>query len=177
MNTEKSVFQQSAENGISFGLYLSAIFFTIVYAEKLPVLSLIGLILILAIPVILYRYIRKFHISHIETSNFSLLWTLGTLTFLCGSLICSVATFIWLEYVLPDFIFEQAKNTLALYEQSPDLKNIELVQLLRSAIENGTLPSPIEIVMQMLWSSFTLGVMLSLVLAPLVKLKMPKRNK
>lgn len=176
MEKEKSVFKCSAENGISFGLYLSAIFFSVIYGGNATILSLIGFVLIFAIPIVLFRYMGKFHISHPDTSNFSSLWTLGTLTFLCGSLICSIVTYIWLEYITPGFIYEQAQSTLVVYEQVPELKNHELTQVLRTAVENKTLPSPIELVVQMLWFSFSAGVILSLLLAPLAKLRKPKRK-
>ena len=176
MDKEKSVFQYSAENGISFGLYLSVIFFTIIYGGNSSLLSFIGLILIFAIPVVLFRYMGKYHIAHIDKSNFSSLWTLGTLTFLCGALICSIVSYIWLEYVIPGFIYEQAESTLAVYEQIPEFKDNELTKALRIAIENNDLPSPIQLVIQMLWFSFSAGVIVSLLLAPLAKLKRPKHK-
>ncbi len=176
MDKEKSVFQYSAENGISFGLYLSVIFFTVIYGGDSSLLSLIGLILIFAIPVVLFRYMGKYHVAHADKSNFSSLWTLGTLTFLCGALICSIVSYIWLEHVIPGFIYEQAESTLAVYEQIPELKNNELTKALRIAIENNDLPSPIQLVVQMLWFSFSAGVILSMLLAPLAKLRRPKQK-
>lgn len=169
MNKDKSVFRCGAENGISFGLYLSAIFFSFVYGNASLFISTAGLVLILAIPILLFRYMRRYGNTHIETSNFSFLWMLGTMTVLFGSLICAAVTYIWLDIIMPDFIFNQAESTLAAYEQIPELKNHELTKVLRQAIENKSLPTAIEFAVQMLGSTFSIGVILSLIIAPLAR--------
>lgn len=178
MDKEKTVFQCGAENGISFGFFLSAIFFALVYGASSTLLSFFGIVLIFCIPVVLFRYMRRYYASHLSTSPFSTLWTLGSLTFLCGALICAVVSYIWLEYVLPGFIYEQAQNTLAAYESIPELKNHEFTRALRMAVEDKILPSPIEFVLQMLWFTFTSGVILSLIVAPFAKIGKPRtKNK
>ncbi len=176
MDTKKTVFQLAAENGISCGLYLSAIFLIIIYGNSSFFFSTIGLAMTFAIPLMLFRYMRKFYLQQDCNANFSQIWTLGTLTFLCGSLICSTISYVWLEFITPDFIYEQAKASLAAYEQIPELKNNELTMALRSAIENKDLPSPIEFVLQMIWLSFSSGVILSLILTPFAKIGKAKNN-
>lgn len=170
MDKKKSVFQCGAENGVFFGLYLSAIFLAFVYGNASFLLSTVGLFLMLAIPVVLFRYIRRYYVANYETATFSHLWALGTMTFLCGALICAVVTYVWLEMIIPDFIYEQAQATLAAYEQVPELKDHELTKVLRQAVDDKALPTPIEFVVQMLWFSFSAGVILSIVLAPLAKI-------
>ena len=176
MNTNKSVFQLGAENGISFGLYLSAIFLLLVYGNASLILNLVGLILIFAIPLRIFRYMRKFHVSQNGNTNYSQVWTLGMLTFLCGSLICALVTYIWLDFIKPDFIYEQAMSVLAVYEQKPELRDNEFVKILRQAIEDKLLPTPIEFVFQMLSFSFSAGVILSFLLSPFARIGGRRKN-
>lgn len=170
MDKKKTLFQFAAENGISCGLYLSAIFLIVIYGNTSFMLSTIGLAMTFAIPLVLFRYMRKFYLQQEDTAGFSQLWTLGTLSFLCGSMICATVSYIWLEYITPNFIYEQAQASLAAYEQVAELKNNELTIALRNAIENKDLPTAIEFVIQMLWLSFSAGVILSMILAPFAKI-------
>lgn len=176
MEKKKTVFQLAAENGISCGLYLSIIFLIIIYGNESFIFSTIGLAMIFAIPLVLFRYMRKYYLQQQdEIAGFSQIWTLGTLSFLCGSLICATVSYFWLEFITPDFIYEQAQAALAAYEQIDELKNNELTTALRNAIENNALPTAIEFVFQMLWMSFSVGVILSMLLAPFAKIG--RRNK
>lgn len=169
MEKEKSVFKCGAENGVVFGLYLSAIFFSCIYGGTSAFISFIQLLLFLAVPLVIFIFMMKYNNSHPATSSFSALWTLGTFTYLCGSLICGIITYVWLQYVTPDFIVEQAKTALATYEQLPELKNHELTGILRKAIEDNMLPSPIMVVFQLIWLTVSAGVVTSLILAPLAR--------
>lgn len=176
MDKKKTLFQLAAENGITFGLYLSAIFLLLVYGNTSFILNTIGLILILAIPLTLFRYMRKYHVSQNGNTNLSQVWTLGMITFLCGSLICALVTYIWLNFVKPGFIYEQATAALAAYEQVPELNNNDFVTILRQAIEEKSLPTPIEFVFQMLSFSFSAGVILSLLLSPFARIGKMRSN-
>ena len=175
MNNEKSVFKCGAENGLIFGLYLSAIFFTCIYGNSSFMISFLGLVMFLAVPLVIFAFMRRYHVTYPETSTFSNLWTLGTATYLFGSLICGIVTYIWLQYITPDFIVNQAKMALATDEQIPEFKNHEFTSMLRKAISDKMLPSPIMIVFQLIWATLTAGVVTSLILAPLARIG--KNNK
>lgn len=164
------IFQNAAENGISCGLYLSAIFLIAIYGNSSFMFSTIGLAMIFAIPLLIFRYMRKFYLQQEDNVGYSQLWTLGSLSFLCGSMICATVSFIWLEYITPGFIYEQAQASLAAYEQVEELKNSDLAIILRNSLEQKALPTPIEFAIQMLWLSFTAGVILSVILSPLAKI-------
>lgn len=176
MDKEKSVFKCAAENGISFGIYLSVIFFTCIYGTSSFLINSIGLIMILAAPLMLFRYMRKFYKTHPDASPIVTLWNLGIFTSLFGSLICALVTYIWLQYITPTFIIDQAKAALAVYEQYPDLSGNDLVISLRKAIEENLLPTPIVVVLQLIWFTTSLGVVGSLIMAPLAKIKKVDSN-
>ncbi len=170
MNKEKSIYQYGAENGLFFGLYLSAIFLIFVYAGASFFLNSLGIILMAAVPLVIFRFLRLYYRQHAQTATFGSLWILGVITFLCGALICSIVTYLWLEYVIPGFILEQAQAALAVYEQVPELKDNEFTVLLRKAIENKMLPTPIQFVVQMLWFTISAGILSSIFIAILARL-------
>lgn len=171
MDNEKSVFRCAAENGVSFGIYLSVIFFTCIYGTSSPLISMIGFVMIFTAPIMLFRYMRKFYKTHPDSSPITTLWSLGTFTTLFGSLICALVSYIWLQYVVPTFIIDQAKMAIATYEQIPELANNEFVELLRKAVKEKLLPSPITIVLQLIWATTSLGVIGSIFIAPFAKIR------
>lgn len=176
MEKEKSVYQCCGEYGLTFGIYLSAGFFSMAYSGESFLLGILAYILILAAPIMLFRYMRKYYNSHPTTSNFSTLWTVGTLTTFCAALISTAVTFAWLEYIEPTFIYDQANAALIVYESVPELKNHEFTKMLRHAIENHDLPTPIKFAVSVNWTIFTVSVILSMILAPLAKLKKPSNK-
>ena len=170
MDKEKSILKCSAETGVFFGLYLVATFISFVFSTSSPLLSFIGLSLFIGTPIVMAILMYRYHVAHIETSTFTSVWTFGSTTFIFASLIWGFATFICLEYVMPGFIVTQAKEALALYESVEETKNLDFTKALRLAIENNDLPSPIDFTIQMLWSSLSIGVFMSLILTPIVRL-------
>lgn len=176
MEKEKSVFQCAAEYGLIFGLYLSCIFFTCIYGNVSVLISMTGMLLFFASPILVLKFMRKFHNSHLSTSTFGSVWTLGVMIYLCASMICGIVTYAWLEFVIPGFILEQAQTALVTYEQIPELKNHAITTTLRQAIENHMLPTPIVIVFQMMWITVSSGMAVSLILTPLARMRRINNN-
>lgn len=170
MDKEKSVLKCSAETGVFFGIYLVATFLSFVYSSSSPLLSMVGLALFAGTPIVMASLMYRYHTSHIETSNFISVWTFGSSTFIFGGLIWAFVAYFWLEYILPGFIVTQAKEALILYESVPETKDLAFTKALRATIENNELPSPIYFTLQMLWSSLSLGIFMSLILTPIVRL-------
>jgi hypothetical protein len=85
-------------------------------------------------------------------------------------LIWAAVSFTWLEYIESGFIVTQAKEALALYESNEELKNLDFTKALRLAIEDNSLPTPIEFSVQMFWTSISVGIFLSLLITPIVRL-------
>ncbi len=158
----KSVYKRGAEYGWKFGLYLSALFFAIVYSSQLPFLAYIGMFLLLLIPFVVYGFLRRCYILEGGTSSFSTLWMLGILIFIYGSLICGIVTYVWLQYVMPNYIYDSAQAFIKLYESMPEMKNSEGLKVMRMAVDQKMLPSAIEFVFNMIWFTTFFGSVLSI---------------
>ena len=85
-------------------------------------------------------------------------------------MIWAAVSYTWLEFIEPGFIVTQAKEALVLYENNAELKNLEFTKALRLAIENNSLPTPIEFSVQMLWTSISIGMFTSLLITPIIRL-------
>lgn len=170
MEKEKSVLKCGAEYGLFFGIYLSVTFFSFIYSATSSLLSLVGLALFIGTPIVLGNLMYRFHTSHPNTSSFSSVWTSGSTTFIFGAMIWAAVSYTWLEFIEPGFIVTQAKEALVLYENNAELKNLEFTKALRLAIENNSLPTPIEFSVQMLWTSISIGMFTSLLITPIIRL-------
>lgn len=166
----KSVYKRGAEYGWSFGLYLSAIFMTLVYGSPTSLLSFFGLVLVLLIPFLLFFYLRHCYVVEGGTSTFSALWMLGILIFIYGSLVCGAVSYVWLQYVKPTFIHDQALLVLDMYKRIPEMSKSDVVRLLQTAIDGKLLPSPIEFVFEMIWLTTFAGSVLSIFEAMAVRM-------
>ena len=167
--TPGQVYREGANKGVIVGVYLSVIFLCAVLSDYVPLLSLVAILLMLGVPFFIYKKYQR-------VADFSSLWMLGIALFLGGSLICSLVTYATLEYALPDYIYNQAEKALELYQQMPQIKDSELTKYIKTAIENGLLPTPIEFAIEMLWLTSFSGSMLSLLLAAIIRAFNNKQN-
>lgn len=174
--TPGQVYREGANKGVIVGVYLSVIFLCAVLSDYVPLLSLLAILLMLGVPFFIYRIMNFIYKKYQRVADFSSLWMLGISLFLGGSLICSLVTYATLEYALPDYIYNQAEKALELYQQMPQIKDSELTKYIKTAIENGLLPTPIEFAIEMLWLTSFSGSMLSLLLAAIIRAFNNKQN-
>ena len=103
-------------------------------------------------------------------ADISAMWLLGLVSTLCGSLICGIADYAWLEFVSPGFILEQANAAIEAYNSLPEMRDTEVVASLKRAIEMGMLPTPIEFVVNMILFTTFAGSIISLIAAAIVNM-------
>lgn len=173
----KSVYRQGADDGLKFGIFLSVLSILLfISVGKSAIASIPSLILIAAAPFVIFRYQRKYYNERNGLSTFSELWMYGMLMCIFGSLICGVVSFVYLKFLEPTLIYDQAKSVLELYESIPEMKNSDFVEMLRIAINDNKLPSAIDYVMQMIWLTTFLGSITSMFLSLIVR-AFPCKNK
>ncbi|MDD2961421.1 MAG: DUF4199 domain-containing protein [Muribaculaceae bacterium] len=165
----KSIYRRGADDGLIFGIYLSAIFLCSVIGVGVPILSILSLLLIIALPLLLFKFLRRSFVASNGLSTFSEVWMLGILIFLFGSLICGVVTYVYLQFIEPTFIYDQVNAALDIYKSMPQMKDAEFVKIIQQAIDQHLLPSAIQIVIQMIWFTIFSGSLLSLLLSAIVR--------
>lgn len=157
METQKNVFTQSAELGVPFGGLLTMASVSILFADKMPFISAVALIVAIAAPFVLYRYQRKRYVASDGFSTFSELWTLGIFTTIGGALICGLITYGLITYLRPDFVYEQAQYVADAYKKLPQADARDFAEVLEKAIKGNILPTPFDFCVQMFWLTASLG--------------------
>ena len=164
----KNLYIQGAEDGVAMGVLLTATSLAFIYGGRSTVAGFIGIVLACLALVLLYKRLRR-HITRTESAQVAQLWTLGIVIMACGSIICGAVTYVWLEYVEPTFIYDQAMAAIEAYDAIPELSGSDMVATMRLAIDEGLLPSAIEFVVNMIMLTVFTGSLASLIMAAVLK--------
>jgi len=151
MEHKKSIYQRAAQWGIPFGLYLSCAAISSIFADWFPPLALIFLVLLLGTPLVTYYFQRRKFIEDDGFTEYAALWMLGILLFILGSIIAGFVVYIVLQYIRPDFMYDQARQVIEAYSKIPQMKDSELLHVLQRMVNERLMPSAIETVFNTFW--------------------------
>lgn len=168
-NSYPSPYRRGAEDGLTFAIYLVVMFFASIYTTKVALLSLLVILMMLGVPFVIYRYLRRAFVADRGTSLMSALWMHGIMIFLCGSLLAGAVEVVWLRWIDPTYIVDQLHSVIDLYENSGWDRGEEMAEVLQRMIDNSLVPSAISIVMEMIWLSVFTGSLLSALISLLVR--------
>ena len=132
----------------------------------------------LATPFIIYRWLKKRYNAEEGRTSFSNLWMMGILIFMCGSLIACGVSWAVMEYLRPNFFYEQAQHIITQYEATPERfadGMQEVVTTLRMVIEKQGAPRSIDLALTGFWFCSFAGSLLSAFISALIKI-FGKRN-
>ncbi len=167
-NERKSVFRRGADDGFYFGIYLTILFFSMIYSFKVPLLGLVSTIMIIVVPVITYKFLRRYFIEEQGTLRFSVLWMHGIVIFFCGSLILAIVSYVFMRWIQPDIMLSQVQYLIEVYRDSGWARGEEFAGLLEEIIDKNMLPSAISVSMEMVWLGTFSGSLLSMLISLLV---------
>lgn len=170
----RSPYRRGADNGLVIGIYLTALFFSTMYAVNLPVLSLVSLCLMAAIPFVVYAMLRRSYVSDSGTTPFSSLWMQGITAFLCGAMISGVVAVIFMRFIRPGFFDDWIDSMISFYSATDWDRGKELAEILTAARDQHLFPRVIEITIDMMWLMAFSGSMLSMLMALLVQARSVK---
>lgn len=167
MNEQKSLYKQAAENGIPMGLFMSTISLLMLYTDRVPVFSLIALVMLFAGPIVIYRFQRRYFIDEGGMAEYAALWMLGIMMVIFGAIITGAVTYCVLQFVRPNLIYDQAQATIDAYNAIPELrvKVADMLDVMQKMIDQNAMPSAIEMVFSMFWFVTFSGSVLSAVTA------------
>ena len=77
----KSPYRRGADDGFLFGIYLTVMFFASIFAGSFAPLSLLALVMMVSVPVVIYRFMRSYHRSLGPSGTFAMLWMQGVMIF------------------------------------------------------------------------------------------------
>lgn len=172
----KSLLQYSMEGGVWLGIYLIIRFACMVMGLYSAVANLLALAFFVGTPFVLYRIMMVYHRNNSYISFFSLLWMMGIMLFFFASLICSVAEYIFYQYINPYYVTELFDHAFTLIKESEVLSDAISLEDMRTALGEGAAPTPLQMVMQSIWSNVFFGSLLSMIVAPFVLRKRKKAS-
>lgn len=139
-----------------------------------PLCNIAAIVLVLALPYCLYLSLRRSYVADKGFSYFSSLWNEGVITFICGGLIASVVSLIYMIWIEPGFVSTRAELLIKAYDSLQIPEAAELSTMLRAARDQHMLPRPIDMTLSLLWLSIVLGTILSLPCAAFARIKKVK---
>ena len=176
MKSGKSIYQRAGEWGVPFGLYLSCTAVCSIFADWFMPLQFLFLVLLLGTPLVTYYFQRRKFIEDDGFVEYAGLWMLGIMLFILGTVLCSFIVFLVLQYVRPNFVYEQAQAAIDVYSKLPQMKDSELLSVLQHAIDEKVLPTPIEMVMSTFWFVTFFGSLVSAITAWIAQRPLPQRR-
>ncbi len=150
---KKNIYSLSAELGIPFGVILSLVSVTFVFYDKMPLLSLLTPVLLLLAPVVLCTFQRKRFVALNGFAIYSELWILAIFTTLGGGLIMALVSYLIINFLRPDFLYDQMRIFL---DNKPAI-DTETAKTLEKMITHRALPSALEFSMMLFWIFACLG--------------------
>ena len=176
MEPKRSIFQCAGQWGLPFGLYLSCAAVASIYADWFAPLQLVFLILLLGTPVVAYAFQRRKFIEDDGFTEYSALWMLGIMLFILGTIISSLVVYLVLQYLRPNYIYEQTQMAIDTYKQLPQMRDSEMLEILQKMVDRRLLPTPIETVFNAFWFITFGGCLVSAVTALVARRSLPKRR-
>lgn len=162
----KSIYKYASEAGVPAGLYLTLMSACVLLSIKLPVLPMLMLPLAIGFPFILWALLRKIAQEEPSYNKFSSLWLGGIYTVIFGTLICMFFSSLYIVFIEPNFVHAYFANAISALEGSPMAMEYESsIKLMKEAMAAHILPTGLEFVMMMAWTTCFVGSMISLVLA------------
>jgi len=173
---KKSIYQRAAEWGLPFGLYLSVMAVSSITADLFSPLSIVFLAMLFGTPVLVYAFQRRKFIEDNGFTEYAGLWMLGIMLFILGTIISSLVVYLVLQYLRPNYIYEQTQMAIDTYKQLPQMRDSEMLEILQKMVDRRLLPTPIETVFNAFWFITFGGCLVSAVTALVARRSLPKRR-
>ena len=162
---KKNIFQLASEWGVPFGLYLALAAVASLFADVFPPLGIVFWVMVLGTPFLAYHFQRRKFIEDDGFTEYAALWMLGILLFILGAVLSSFAAYLVLRFIRPEFMYEQGRRVIEAYSQIPEMRDSEMLHVIRRMVNERLMPSPIETVINTFWLVSFLGSITSAITA------------
>lgn len=171
-----SPYRRGADDGLKFGLYLTAMFACSIYSGAVPLLGLAGLAMMLGVPLVTWRRLSSYDRDCHGCATFAMMWMQGVVMFAGAMLVAGAALAAYMTWVNPDFILQQWQAIAAMQGStgSPDVDNV--ASIAQRMIDGGLLPTPMAIVIEFFLLAVTTGSVLSLICGALIAARSARRR-
>ncbi len=168
-NANNNVYALGARQGLWAGAYFTAIFLLQTVGSGSILAMLIGNLMVLAVPFVLFGLLRRHYRDTECSASFSEVWMHGIMIFLCGSLILALLTFVYFKFIDPGFIYRETAKLIDMYNSLDSGMAAGMADTLSDALHSHSLPSAIQCSISFMWFGCFSGLMLSLIETALVR--------
>ncbi len=159
----KSVIRRGAEDGTLMGILMSVIVVCVILTTRIPFLSLVSLILMIGVPILLYRLLNRGFKHGGVTASFSGTWMHGTALMFFGTLIMGLVMYGYLRFIEPEYIFTNLHNTVKILSDAGGENNIAAARRIAHMLETDDVPTAIECAFSTMIMVLTSGVLLAMI--------------
>lgn len=167
----QSIYARGAVDGLWMGLLVTAMFGCMVWSMSIPLAALAAIGLMIAVPFVLYRFLRSSFTESRGMLTFSALWMQGIMTFAAASVIFGFCTYVYLRWLDAGFIRGVIEVAADYYTSlpDPDGRFDEISSQLNAMIERNILPQASSMVMAWMWLMVFSGSLLSMLVAAMAR--------
>lgn len=137
-----SPYKRGADQGFMFGLYLSVMFLSWVFAATYPWLVFITFLMAVGVPVYTFRALRSTVVAEHGTTPMMSLWVQGITMMACGALICAAVILVWFKWIDPNFIASQLQSLVDIYNDTEDPSLANTARIASLLLEKNAIPPP-----------------------------------
>lgn len=177
MEIPTSPYRRGAAAGKRFGIYMSLVFVFMVLSSTSALASMAAMAIAIALPIILYRTLRRSQAALDYRCTFGEMWAEGISTIFFGALICSLVTMAYLLWIEPGFLTARVQECIDMLRQSDPEANRAMIATLTEMVEKNAVPTASQFVLSMFWFTITSGAVLSLIVAAIARISGRPRPK
>lgn len=175
-STVNQLIKFASEQGLYMGLYLTLMSACIVLSTSYPQLPMLLLPLSLFLPLVLWRLLKPTIAADADNAAISPLWLTGIYIFIFATLICGLLTAGYLNFFHPTFVIDYVQQAINTVENSPMAAAFaDQLAVMNDAIARKAVPTFMEFVFSMMWSSAFFGSIISLIVALVMNFVYRKR--
>lgn len=146
-------------------------FFASIFSSSLPLLGLLSLAMMVAVPGVVYPLMSRYQRSLGRVSTFAMLWMYGVVLFFCSMLIAGTALIVYMKWIEPDFIAGQIQALASLEGVMPDTVVDQAASVASAMIDARFIPTPISIIAELIMLSIVTGSALTFCLSAFLTLR------
>ncbi|MCH5219671.1 MAG: DUF4199 domain-containing protein [Muribaculaceae bacterium] len=146
---ERSVYSLGAADGAIVGILMGICTLCMVLTVRIQFLSIIGLLLLVVTPFVVWWMLCRSWIKGYCPPTFSAVWLHGICIYLFGSIIMALIFYLSMRYAVPNWIEIETREAAARLAEDPT--TAYQAQVLINIIESGQLPSPIFTAVSSIW--------------------------
>lgn len=169
MEKPRSVYRRGAEDGLILGPVMAIAVLLSGATSYVAWLAIPAILAIAAVPATATVLLRRGYAEDNYRSTFSALWLEGICAFFFGGMLMGVVAFAAMRWIWPGYIMDQVNTLIDILSASLAEDNIRMAHNLRAMADNGELPAPIDLVLELIYIAVFTGSLLSMLLSLLIR--------